>query len=105
MNSLKITRELLMATAVAAALLAATSSAHAQVNMWTGTASTNWFDDGNWTLLAPNGRTNTLRNNVNINPPTGTNAPVIAMPGAEAIGVNIANNPGSTGMLTIENGG
>ena len=91
----------LMATAVAAAPLAATSFTRAQT--WTGAISTDWFTDGNWTpAVVPTGAMNT-----NIN--TTTNAPVVEAhtPGAIGATGNSVLFVGSsgTGMLTVQSGG
>jgi hypothetical protein len=41
-------RTYLLATTATMALLAATSSTHAQTRDWTGQVSSNWFDGFNW---------------------------------------------------------
>jgi T5SS/PEP-CTERM-associated repeat protein len=91
---------LLMATAVAAALLAATSPPRAETTNWTaGANSSDWFTAGNWSNGVPVAVTGTA--NINTVEPFPT---VVATPGAQAFVVNIANG-GVTGILTIENGG
>ena len=87
---------LLRATAVAAALLAATSSARAQSD-WTGLISSNWFLSGNWLGGFPRQTTD-----ANINTVT-PNSTVVADPGALAR--NLSVGPNGTGILTIQTGG
>jgi hypothetical protein len=81
-------RAYLLTTTATVALLAATSSTHAQSN-WTGQFSSNWFLSGNW-----------LDANVNTVTPNPT---VLADPGALAR--NLAIGPNGTGALTIQTGG
>src|SRR5262249_24797331 len=104
MNKLKTTRQLLVATAVAAALLAATSSTRAQpipssTSNWMGETSSNWFTGGNWSNNVP---TNTAFANIDSTAPSGVGA-VVAAPGATAHSITVGNI--STGMLTIQSGG
>jgi T5SS/PEP-CTERM-associated repeat protein/autotransporter-associated beta strand protein len=85
----------LLATTATIALLAATSSTHAQTN-WTGAVSTNWFTAGNWSAGVPNAAIGAIID-------TTTNAPVIATPGALAQSVLVGQF--ATGALTISNAG
>ena len=91
---------LLMATAVAAALLAATSSTRAQTTNWTGTISSDWFNPGNWTNGVPVGAPGASANIDTETPFQGTR---VAFPGTASglltIGVS------GKGFLTIANGG
>jgi T5SS/PEP-CTERM-associated repeat protein len=86
----------LMATTAAAALLAATSSTHAQTN-WTGLVSSNWFLSGNWDAGFPR-----QTDDANINTVT-RNSTVLADPGALARNLSVGSN--GTGALTIQAGG
>ena len=64
---------------------------------WTGAASTDWFDAGNWTVAVP---TNTDSTRIDTVTP---NATVIGAAGALATGLRVGI--ASTGALTIQNGG
>src|SRR4051794_15687559 len=87
---------LLTATATMA-LLAATSSTHAQTS-WTGQVSSNWFVGFNWTpALTPGQTDDAIINTVT------PNSTVIASPGALA--QNLAVGANGTGTLTIQTGG
>jgi hypothetical protein len=90
---------LLATTAVAAALLAATSSTRAQVTVWTGAISSDWFTPGNWSAGVPTGATVTTAIDYTVTP----NAPVVGTAGAttQLFVVGLAR----TGMLTIAGGG
>ena len=88
---------LLRATAVAAALLSATSSTHAQTTNWTGQFSSNWFLSGNWDAGFPR---QTTDGNINTVTPNST---AVSDPGALAR--NLSVGPNGTGMLTIQTGG
>jgi T5SS/PEP-CTERM-associated repeat protein len=87
---------LLGATAVAAALLAATSSTHAQTN-WTGAVSSDWFATLNWNAGVPTAGTSANIDTVSPNPT------VVASPGGTAL--NLAIGQSGTGRLTIQSGG
>jgi T5SS/PEP-CTERM-associated repeat protein/autotransporter-associated beta strand protein len=88
---------LLRATAVAAALLAATSSARAQRD-WTGLISSNWFLGGNWAPALVPSQTDDA--NINTVTPHST---AVASPGALAR--NLSVGPNGIGILVIQNGG
>ena len=60
-------RAYLLTTTAAMALLAATSSTHAQ-SFWTGQFSSDWFLTGNWIGTVPTGATNANINTVVPNP-------------------------------------
>src|SRR5215469_117615 len=87
---------LLATTAVAAALLAATS-ARAQTTGWTGAISSDWFTLGNWTAGVPTGATNAFIDTV------APNATVVGTAGATTSQLNVGD--AGTGMLTIQSGG
>jgi T5SS/PEP-CTERM-associated repeat protein/autotransporter-associated beta strand protein len=87
----------LLATAAAAALLAATSSARAQSN-WTGVVSSDWFNANNWVPAIIPRQTD----DVNINTVT-PHSTAVASPGA--LVRNLSVGPNGTGMLTIQTGG
>jgi hypothetical protein len=87
---------LLRATAVAAALLAATSSTRAQSN-WTGQFSSNWFLSGNWLGGFPR---QTDDANINTVTPNST-----AVSDSGALARNLAFGQNGIGMLTIQTGG
>src|SRR3954447_17631230 len=89
-------RAYLLTTTATMALLAATSSTHAQSN-WTGQFTSNWFLAGNWLGGVPSQVTD-----ANINTVT-PNSTVIASPGASAQNLAVGSN--GTGMLTIQTGG
>ena len=69
-------RAYLLTTTATMALLAATSSTHAQTN-WTGAVSSDWFTAGNWTAGVPTAVTSANIDTVTPNPT------VIASPGAQ----------------------
>ena len=81
---------------MAAALLAATSSTHAQTN-WIGATSSDWFTARNWSAGVPTAGTNAIINTVSPNPT------VVASPGVEALNLTVGQN--GTGELTIQSGG
>ena len=82
---------------MAAALLAATSSARAQRD-WTGLISSNWFLGGNWApALVP---MQTDDANINTVTPHST---ALASPGA--LVRNLSVGPNGIGILVIQNGG
>jgi hypothetical protein len=85
-------RVYLLASTATMALLAATSSTHAQT--WTGLVSSNWFLSGNWIGGVPQ---QTTDGNINTVTPNST---VIASPGASAQNLAVGSN--GTGMLTIQ---
>ena len=87
---------LVAASTATLALLAATSSTHAQTN-WTGAVSTNWFTAGNWDAGVPTVVTNANIDTVSANPT------VVATPGGTAL--NLAVGQSGTGILTIQSGG
>ena len=89
-------RAYLLTTTATMALLAATSSTHAQTN-WTGAVSSNWFTAGNWTAGVPTAGTSANINTVSPNPT------VVATPGGAALNLAVGQN--GTGMLTIQSGG
>jgi T5SS/PEP-CTERM-associated repeat protein len=89
-------RAYLLTITASMALLAATSSTHAQTN-WTGQFSSNWFLSGNWDAGFPRQTTD-----ANINTVT-PNSTVLADPGALARNLAVGQN--GTGMLTIQTGG
>src|SRR3954468_24358162 len=91
-------RAYLLTTTASMALLAATSSTHAQ-NNWTGQFSSNWFLNGNWIGGVPGQTTD-----ANINTVT-PNSTVVATPGALAQAQNLAVGENGTGILTIQTGG
>src|SRR5215831_15453271 len=88
-----------MATAVAAALLAATSSTRAQQTNWTGTISSDWFTAGNWTNGVPVGAPGASANIDTVTP----RATQVVFPGAASGFLTIGVS--GTGALTIANGG
>ena len=90
-------RAYLLTTTATMALLAATSSTHAQTN-WTGAVSSNWFTAGNWIAGVPTGGTNANINTVSPNPT------VVASPWWDSAEYSAVGQNG-TGMLTIQNGG
>jgi len=89
-------RAYLQTTTAAMALLAATSSTHAQ-SFWTGQFSSDWFLTGNWIGTVPTGATNANINTVVPNPT------VVASAGGTADTLSVGLN--GTGSLTIQNGG
>ena len=89
-------RAYLLTTTATMALLAATSSTHAQTN-WTGLFSSNWFLSGNWDAGFPRQTDDAAINTVT------PNSTVLADPGALAR--NLSVGPNGTGMLTIQAGG
>jgi T5SS/PEP-CTERM-associated repeat protein len=90
-------RAYLLTTTATMALLAATSSTHAQTSDWTGLVSSDWFLAENWLGGRP---TQTRDANINTVTPNST---VVAIPGALAR--NLSVGPTGTGMLTIQAGG
>src|SRR4051794_41442768 len=90
-------RAYLLTTAAMVALLAATSSAHAQSN-WTGVVSSDWFNADNWAPAIIPRQTD----DANINTVT-PNSTLIASPGA--LVQNLAVGANGTGTLTIQTGG
>jgi T5SS/PEP-CTERM-associated repeat protein/autotransporter-associated beta strand protein len=90
-------RAYLLTTTATMALLAATSSTHAQTN-WTGLVSSNWFVGFNWVpALTPRQTDDAIINTVT------PNSTVIASPGALAQNLTVGAN--GTGTLTIQTGG
>jgi T5SS/PEP-CTERM-associated repeat protein/autotransporter-associated beta strand protein len=89
-------RAYLLTTTATMALLAATSSTHAQSD-WTGLFSSNWFLSGNWVGGFPR-----QTDDANINTVT-PNSTELRDPGALAR--NLAVGPNGTGTLTIQTGG
>jgi T5SS/PEP-CTERM-associated repeat protein len=90
-------RAYLLTTTASMALIAATSSTHAQTN-WIGISS-DWFFFGNWIGGVPGQTTD-----ANINTVT-PNSTVVADPGVLAQAQNLAVGQNGTGMLTIKTGG
>jgi T5SS/PEP-CTERM-associated repeat protein len=90
-------RAYLLTTTATMALLAATSSTHAQTRNWTGQFSSNWFLSGNWDSTFPR-----QTDDANINTVT-PNATVISDSGALANNLAVGQN--GPGMLTIQTGG
>jgi T5SS/PEP-CTERM-associated repeat protein len=90
-------RAYLLATAATMALLAATSSTHAQTN-WTGAVSTDWFTAGNWTAGVP-----TAITNANID--TASTPTVVGPQFPFGTVLNLAVGSNGTGNLTIQDGG
>ena len=84
--------KVLFTIAMAAALLAAASSSHAQSN-WTGSVSNNWFLSGNWIGGVPGQTTDA---NIDTATPNSTE---IRGAGAQAQNLSVGSN--GTGMLII----
>ena len=76
--------------------LGATTPSRA-VEFWNGSASTDWFNAGNWTVIVPDNTTSTRIDTVT------PNATVIGAAGAQATGLRVGVS--ATGALTIQNGG
>jgi T5SS/PEP-CTERM-associated repeat protein/autotransporter-associated beta strand protein len=85
------------ATSLVPLSLVLTMTPSSAAEFWTGAASTDWFDAGNWTVAVP---TNTDSTRIDTVTP---NAPVIGAAGALATGLRVG--VATTGALTIQNGG
>jgi outer membrane autotransporter protein len=85
------------ATVVALAALTA-APVQAQTS-WTGAASTNWFDAGNWTNGVPDGADNVIINTVNPNPT------VLSGAVATASSLSVGDGISGIGRLTIQGSG
>ena len=75
----------------------ATTTPSRAVEFWNGSASTDWFNAGNWAAIVPNNTTSTRIDTVT------PNATVIGAAGAQATGLRVG--VAATGALTIQNGG
>jgi T5SS/PEP-CTERM-associated repeat protein len=89
-------RAYLLTTTATMALLAATSSTHAQTN-WTGAVSSDWFTALNWNAGVPTAGTSANIDTVSPNPT------VVASPGGAANNLAVGQN--GTGSLAIQSGG
>ena len=67
------------------------------VEFWNGSASTNWFTVGNWTVIVPDNTTSTRIDTVT------PNATVVGVAGAQSTGLRVGVS--ATGALTIQSGG
>jgi T5SS/PEP-CTERM-associated repeat protein/autotransporter-associated beta strand protein len=85
------------ATSLVPISLVLTMTPSSAVEFWTGAASTDWFNAGNWTVAVP---TNTASTRIDTVTP---NATVIGTAGALATGLRVG--VATTGALTIQNGG
>ena len=91
-------RAYLLTTTATMALLAATSSTHAQTSNWTGAVSNDWFNAGNWNAGVPALPTNAIIDTVSPNPT------VVAASGV-GTALNLTVGQSGTGNLTIRDGG
>jgi T5SS/PEP-CTERM-associated repeat protein len=67
------------------------------VEFWNGSASSNWFTVGNWSVIVPDNTTSTRIDTVT------PNATVIGAAGAQSTGLRVGVS--ATGALTIQSGG
>ena len=85
------------ATSVVPLGLVLTTTPSRAAEFWNGSASTDWFNAGNWVAIVPDNTTSTRIDTVT------PNATVIGAAGALATGLRVGD--ASTGALTIQNGG
>ncbi len=87
----------LTATTVALGMILASTMPSCAVEFWNGSASTNWFTVGNWSVIVPDNTTSTRIDTVTPNPT------VIGAPGAQSTGLRVGVS--AAGALTIQSGG
>ena len=93
----RLPRGLLAASVVGLGLVLATATPSCAQEQWTGAASTDWFNAGNWSAGVPTNSTSTRIDTV------APNATVIGAAGAQATGLRVGVS--GSGALTIQNGG
>ena len=72
----------------------ATTTPSRAVEFWNGSASTDWFNVGNWAAIVPDNTTSTRIDTVT------PNATVVGAAGAQATGLRVGVS--GTGALTIQ---
>jgi T5SS/PEP-CTERM-associated repeat protein/autotransporter-associated beta strand protein len=87
----------LTATSVALGMVLASTMPSWAVEFWNGSASTDWFTVGNWSVIVPNNTTSTRIDTVT------PNATVVGAAGARSTGLRVGVS--AAGALTIQNGG
>src|SRR5256885_12309622 len=87
----------LTATSVALGIILASTTLSRAVEFWNGSASTDWFTVGNWSVIVPNNTTSTRIDTVT------PNATVVGAAGARSTGLRVGVS--AAGALTIQNGG
>ena len=87
----------LTATTVALGMVLASTMPSCAVEFWNGSASTNWFAVGNWSVIVPDNTTSTRIDTVT------PNATVVGAAGAQSTGLRVGVS--ATGALTIQSGG
>ena len=90
-------RGLSSTSVIALGTVLATTTPSRAVEFWNGSASTDWFNAGNWAAIVPDNTTSTRIDTVT------PNATVVGAAGAQSTGLRVG--VATTGALTIQSGG